>query len=304
MKDQKEYVKLLMDQLDYPENAQAVFLNALDRIAQNASAKAQFEALLAQYNESEHCPYLQMLEQMDELGESVGIHKHTAEMLMYLCFAKKLRERYAERGIDDSIYLNSMMDLRYKLEECRLVYGTVGSFVASWFRGFFDLSRFALGRLQFEIVESKEAYTVSGTLFPAGTKAINVHIPRTGTRLDHNQVLDAYRMAAEMFASVFKNQPIVFVCDSWLLDPWNLTVLSPTSNLAAFCTDFQLVKVSERKDYNDMWRLFDCLYTGDPSVLPRDSSFRRAYAQRLERGEPVAHGLGMFIYRDGMIVHE
>ena len=44
-----------------------------------------------------------------------------------------------------------------------------------------------------------------------------------------------------------------------------------------------------------MWRLFDCLYTGDPDSLPGDSSLRRAYIRRIREKIPTAWSQGVFI---------
>ena len=101
---------------------------------------------------------------------------------------------------------------------------------------------------------------------------------------------------------VFPDGTALFTCSSWLLDPWNLTVLNPASNLAAFIGDFEIVSSHLYDGYGDLWRLFDCNYTGDPAALPRDSSLRRAYADRVARGEPTGSGRGFFRMRDGEIV--
>lgn len=297
----KTNVHTLMKRLAFPADAQQVFLAALDRIGADKTASAWLSRLMAQYDDSERCAYRTMLTDICAMGEALGLHEYTVSMLLFLCLGEKLRERYAERGIDEAVYYASMADLRYKLEECRLVHGEVGSFVAAWFPGFFDLTRFALGRLQFEIIKTKRDYTVGGVLLPAGSKAINIHIPRTGTRLDHGEVLEAYRRAAEWFAGEFTDQPITFTCHSWMLDPWHLTVLAPTANMAVFYRDFEVVENGSYDNYNSVWRLFDCLYTGDPDALPADSSLRRAYVERIRRGEPTGWGRGFFLWQDGKI---
>jgi hypothetical protein len=237
-----------------------------------------------------------MLADAVELGETLSIHAYTISLLLFLCLSKALYQRYQKNGMDECIYYHSMEDLGYKLEECRLVYGINGSFVASWFSGFFAMTRFALGRLQFELIPTAEAFTVGGKKIPAGSNAINVHIPRTGTRLVHKQVVEAYRLAAEYFRDAFDDGQVVFICKSWLLDPWNQTVLKPGSNLAQFCEDYEIVKTGKYDDYRELWRLFDCQYTGDATKLPQDSSLRRAYAERVARGEPTGWGWGMFLF--------
>ena len=131
-------------------------------------------------------------------------------------------------------------------------------------------------------------------MLPEGTKALNVHIPRTGTRLLHDEVLASYNKAKEFFAAEFVGGPTVFTCASWLLYPWNMTVLSAGSNLRAFCEDYEIVSSSENTEYKNLWRLFDCEYTGDPDALPQDTSLRRAYAARVKRGEPLGSARGIF----------
>ena len=286
-----------MERLSFPDDARAVLLDALEKIAADSTAQAWLRHLVGQYDQNEHCDYNRLLADSKALGAALEIHEYTMAMLLFLCFAERLRERYAERGLDETVYWDSMADLRYKLEECRLVHGVVGSFVAPWFGGFFNLTRFALGRLQFEIIHTQKDFTVGGELLPAGSPVINIHIPRTGTRLAHDLVQDAYRRAAVWFAGEFGDGPITFTCSSWLLDPWHLTVLPPTSNMVAFINDFEIVETKQYDSYREVWRLFDCEYTGDPDALPQDSSLRRAYVERIKRGEPTGSGRGFFRLR-------
>ena len=304
MNQVKENVRSLMERLQFYPEAVQVLAEALDRIAADRVASAWLTRLITQYEENEKCAYKQMLRDARAMGEALGIHAYTAELLLFLCLGEKLRERYIERGLDEQLFYDAMADLRYKLEECRLVQGQVGSFVASWFAGFFDMTRFALGRLQFEMVTLKKDFTMGSVTVPAGRRAINMHIPRTGTRLNHDEVLASYRRAAEMFASEFADGPVLFTCSSWLLYPWNSTILSPTSNLLAFYRDFCIVDSGEYGDYGETWRLVDCQYTGDPAALPQETSLRRAYAERIARGEPLGWGRGLFFYRDGQVCHE
>lgn len=74
-----------------------------------------------------------------------------------------------------------------------------------------------------------------------------------------------------------------------------MTVLSPASNLYAFCSDFDILAEGANPNHEDLWRLFDCVYTGDPKTLPRDSSLRRAYADRVAEGGQTGWGYGVFL---------
>ena len=304
MEQIKKNVKSLMERLDYPETAQSVFLEALDKIAADKMAVVWLNRLMTEYSENENCNYIRMLADFRALGNALGIHEQTSGMLLFLCLGERLRERFAERGIDESIYYNSLADLRYKLEECRLLYGRVGTFVASWNAGFFRMTRFGLGRLQFEITKIKDSFTVGGIDFPAQTSAIAIHIPRTGTKLDHGEVLASYRRAVEMFGDQFEGKPILITCSTWMFDPWHETVLSPTSNMMTFARDFKMIASGSYDTYEQVWRLFDKFYEGDPDALPADSSLRRAYIDRIKRGEPTGWARGVFIWRDGEIIND
>ncbi len=296
MKDYQSWLALFMNKLTFPENAKAVFFDAFERILKNEQTEKEFSALLAQYEEDEFCPYGEMINATVSLGDGLGIHEYTAGMLLFLCLAKTLLKRYQARDIDEQIFWDSMMDLRYKLEECRLVKGKVGSFVCTWFPGFFKMTRFALGRLQFDLTALKAPVTVNGITLPEGTSALGVHIPRSETPLDHSEVKKSYAKAAKFFAKEFEGKPIVFFCSSWLLDPWILTVLSPNSNITAFYKDFTIVNSGTYEGYSELWRLFDCEVTNNPTSLPRNSSLRRAYAERIEHGKPIGWGQGIFVY--------
>ena len=191
-----------------------------------------------------------------------------------------------------------MCDLKWKLWECKAVKGSWGSFVAGWFPGFFNLTRFALGRLQFEIVEFDGEYEKDGKKLKKGDKVINVHIPRTLTPLDKKSRDDAYSQAAEFFRNMTDGAPIAFVCSSWLLYPEAEKILPAHSNIRGFMADYDIIrsKVDEEGDYHNMWRLFDMDFTGDFNDYPEDSSLRRAYKKFLLDGNRTGSGYGVFFY--------
>lgn len=289
-----EQVAYYMQKLRFPEDAQGDLLAALDKMCRDGASFAILSDVVATYAADHTCHFTPILEKMRELCEKLDIHTYVGEFLIYLCLADAMRAHYRKKGYSEELFWNTLADLGYKLEECRLVYGINGSFVGRWFAGFFKLQRFALGRLQFELIVLKEPCTYRGTVFPEGTTVISVHVPRTGTRLDHAEVENAYRMARNFFANAFPTGPVVFHCASWLLYPWNLEILSPTSNLRAFVNDYEIVRSGDCKDYTDLWRLFDCNYAGNPDDMPQDSSLRRAYVARVKRGEPTGYGVGIF----------
>ena len=290
----RKYFEKIMRECDY--NADDIFelLSAYDKL--QSSCTDELSVLISEYDAGYDINYESALSRMKALSEKAEIHEYTGALLLFLCYTKRLREYYKEKGISDGIFLSSVLDLRYKLDECKCVYGIKGSFVAKWFSGFFDLTRFALGRLQFEIVDFGLEYEKGGVKLAPDSKVINVHIPRTGTPLDRESTLESYRLAKEFFAPILGDTP-AFVCSSWLLFPRHREMLNSDSNILAFMNDYDLVSSGEYANYNEVWRLFDTMYDGDVSHLPADSSLRRAYVDLISRGEKTGWGRGIFVYK-------
>ena len=189
------------------------------------------------------------------------------------------------------IYHDSVLDLKWKLEECKTVKGICGSFVAAWFPGFFNMTRFALGRLQFELTTIGFDYEKNGIKLKKDESiVINVHIPRTGTPLDKASCDTSYAQAREFFKDkIGKNA--AFICNSWLLYPENKHILSPHSNTYRFLSEYDIVKWQTNTG-EDLWRLFDT-DEKNPSRLPTNGSFRACYVEHLKKGGRVGTGVGI-----------
>lgn len=290
------YAEGFMKEIGFEDEAIAALLGDLRKIYNDSRACSLFCECIREYDASVELNYRKLCEKARTAGERVGVHSYSAELLMFICLSKRLRERYTEKGIDDAVWLNSMCDLKWKLWECKAVKGVYGSFVAYWFEGWFRMTRFALGRLQFEIEYFKGEYCASTMVLTPSTKVINVHIPRTLTPLDKQSREDAYAQAAEFFANEFKDQRIIFVCHSWLLFPPAERILPSHSNIRGFMADYEIVRFGENKqdEHPDMWRLFDMDFTGKVEDYPEDSSLRRAYKKFLMDGNRTGWGYGLF----------
>ena len=258
----------------------------------NDQARAHFEQALAAYGADMNCDYGQIMGKARQAGSAVGVRSYTSELLLFICLSRKLRERYVERGIDLSIWHDSMLDLRYKLDECLAVYGICGSFVAGWFPGFFNLTRFALGRLQFELWDLDRDYQKGEISLAKGTKTINMHIPRSGEPLSPALYEDSFARAKEFYQATFpKNQPAPFVCHSWLLYPDTAKFVPPHLNTYKFLSEFTIME-SNHNNGEDLWRLFDTMEQ-NPDRLPTDTSLRRAFVAHLKAGGRVGYGFGI-----------
>lgn len=293
----KKYLETFLEQFAFPAEACLVLKQEFKKIQEDKNADQKFSQILHCYMENMECDFTELLQRMHELAKKTGIHEYTGNMLLLICLSEKLKEYYQEQQVDERIWYNSMLDLKWKLDECWCVYGIWGTFVPDWYAGFYQMNRFALGRLQFETCELDVAYEKDGMALRKGDTVINVHIPRTGSRLDRESVSASYKKAAEFFRNRGLTESVVFVCHSWLLFPRNKEILDQKSNLYQFMEDFDIVQSGEDQDYSEVWRLFDCNYQGDVDQLPQDTSLRRAYAEWIRKDEKIGWGYGIYVYR-------
>ena len=230
----KAYLTEFTEQFSYPTPAREALLAALDQILVSPEATARFDALSAAYDRDKDQDYVALIAEMTDLCESAGVNVYTGHLLLFIRLSHRLRERYREQGIADEIWHDSMLDLRYKLEECHLVKGVWGTFVAKWNDGFFNMTRFALGRLQFELKPFGFVYEQNGVTLTPDSLVINTHIPRSGQPLTPESVWASYAQAAEFFKDRLQGAPTAFYCSSWLLFEKHREMLKPTSNILHF----------------------------------------------------------------------
>lgn len=288
----RDYLQRIITYLDFPEESHAPLLAAYDQIAAHPQANAVLMKWVETYQRDIHMDQVAALREVEEAAQSAGVHKYTAGMLLYLCLTRHLRELYEEWGIDEQIYRDSCSDLLWKLRECWKMYGVWGTFVAWWEPGFYDMTRFALGRLQFELVPFPAEWESGGRKRPGGmTRAINVHIPSRG-KLRAEDCEASYRMAVEFFGHAFPGDEVAFTCESWMLFPPNREILKPDSGVVRFMADYEIFKTGESDD--DLWRIFNVDYAGDPTALAEDTSMQRGYKKWLLAGNHAGWGEGIF----------
>lgn len=289
----KNYVKQFLIDFGYTKEDSDILNDAYAKIEACNEAKKLFDEAYELYVKDIKCDYYnEILGRAKKASKLIGVHNFTLELLVFICLTKHTKELYIERSIDLEIFHNSMLDLRYKLEECKAVYGICGAAVAWWFPGFFDLTRFALGRLQFEVVNLDHEYKKNGHNIEKGTKVINVHIPRTGTPMDVESCEKAYLMAKEFFKNEVSQEQTPFICHSWLLYPEHENILPKDRNVYRFFSKFDVFE-SDTNNGEDLWRLFDT-EEKHPDRLPTDTSLRRIYVEHLKKGGRVGWGLGIF----------
>lgn len=286
------FFQQFFSEFDYPKDARDSLIQDYKKIQNSSTLLENFKATLDAYDQSMQCNLDSSLAVIKEISIQASIHEYSAYLLFLICLTPILKRYYQAFNFDENLWKTTVLDWKYKSVECKLVYNVWGTFVPTWFWGYLQLKRFGIGRLQFEIGTFHTNYDNGVFSVSKNQPVIDVHIPRTGERLDRQETLDAYQKAAVFFKERF-NIDSIFVCHSWLLFPPNQTMLKDGSNLRLFMDDFDIIEFGYDPDYSERWRLFDSLEE-DPNKLPDNSSLRRAYIDLMKRGDKMGWGYGIF----------
>ncbi len=305
MKDLTIFIEEFMEKTSFPEESKDTFRNINSALLSSSEYSKEFDEIYAVCLEQDFDDIGTHLDKAQLLGDKMGIHEYSIKLFFFIYAAYDLKARYEKEGIDLNIYWDSMCDLRAKLIECHDVYGIWGSFVATWFRGFFNVSRFALGRIQFEETDFGEdqSYIFGDYEVKSGETVINMHIPSLG-RLPIESVYDSFKKAYEFYSQFVREDKImVFVCGSWLLYKENLDFY-PKGNLTKFIECFDIIKSHDSETFGDCWRVFGKYKDLPTNELPQDTSLRKAYAERLMSAKPTGGGFGVILFDGEKIVNK
>ncbi len=289
------YVKAFLKDYEYPLEARETLLAAVETLYHRAEEEMQ--AILGAYRRNRYTDFQVLLERMREISKKTETPLYTVYLLGLILLTEECARYYLAEGYSREVWRDNFADLKYKAIECRLVKGIWGTFVPEWFARFYCVERFTFGLLQFEIVNFDKRFEGNVFHLTGEDKIINVHIPRTGNRLYPQEVDRACTRANRFFKEKFGFKRIIFQCESWLLFPKNKQLLKPNSNLYSFISRFTIVGSGEFENYNEVWRLFDCEYTGDIEKLPADTSLRRAYVDWMKKGGKTGWGYGIYPYK-------
>ncbi|MBR5743065.1 MAG: DUF5596 domain-containing protein [Clostridia bacterium] len=294
----------------YPAEAVEAFRSLFGRLSSEEDFRASFEELRGKYLAC--CASLgDTLPALHALAAEKGVREETLDFVFLLSMVEDLWVKYKFIGMEEAVYWRTMDDLRCKLLECIENRGVPGTFVTSWFDGFFRLARFGFGRFQYEISRFRLApggdplgvKLPSGRLIRPDEIYINFHIPSSGIPLTDEVRYDSYRDAYRRLSPLFPDGKVLFGCGSWLLYPRMKEFLPPHMNILKFQNDFHIIAWAEKDEFHDAWRLYGHQSGKAPADLPRDTSFRRAYADWLLAGNKAGDGYGFFLFDGEKITH-
>ena len=228
--------------------------------------------------------------------ETFGVNRYLLDALMLFCCWEEVKVRYEKQGLPMDVFDKSLEDMKWKMLECYEIHGVYGNFVGHWYDGFFNLTRFGLGRLQFELrpFEGKEDCEVDGVQIHPGDTVINMHIPSAGP-MKPELLDDAFARAEVFFKEHFPKDYTVFGVESWLIDP-DLVRILPEGNMKAYADRFHLVAAEKSEMiFPDGWRVFGAEWKKKPEELPRKTGLQRAIADYLQQGGKLGSGYGIFV---------
>jgi len=208
--------------------------------------------------------------------DPAGIKMLTAQ----LCAALQTRGNYAQQGICDKIFIDTMKCFtRFILEH----FGTYDRY--HFDRGWWAWRQLSmrivrLGVLEFELM--KEGY-------------ISVHIPSDAV-MTNDALSESYDIAKSFYTP--HGSPEIRCC-TWLLSPALKEILPAGSRILNFQKDYEIFELIPESNYFMRW-VFNKEYgdvSGDIAQLPEDTSLQRGVKKLLLEGKTVGDARGRYIER-------
>lgn len=209
-------------------------------------------------------------------------------LAVILFLAVKAKEKYAEKGISDEIYYDTMSDIKIWAEKK----GDRGLENYAWLKNHISLELFRLGRLQFQLYECKnKTLNYKKLPFKYGENLIYVHIPE-GEKLNYDKCKEAFAKAEQFFATYYTDFLYkYYFCESWLLFEGNRDFMNEKSNIVKFMSLFE-IRYSVKIDAQTIERVFGRRYILKRNYPEKTDLQRRTKAYILSGHRP---GIGVGI---------
>ncbi len=166
-----------------------------------------------------------------------------------------LKQRYENIGIPDSIFFDTIQDVKLRQE---LYYEKTRKTGLSkddviWFRHLFNMHIFKLNTLQFQLFHmiylDKESIGEEYMIFDEqqkerlspGSPVVNIHIQRYAD-LNPIEVEKSLNIALDFFQKYYPEHKFkAFICYSWLLYSGNQKLLNKESDIIKFAKKFEII---------------------------------------------------------------
>lgn len=287
---------------EFPDEASEVFIRDLTLLHSKTEEWEIFVNQINAYKINYDQDFLPIFDEQQAIGKRINIHPFTIQMLYLILISPHMHELYVQKGYPEDVFISSLLDLKWKLLECKEVYNIWGIFVAWWTIGFFKLKRFGMGRLQFNPRPCPYDYTNGGLVVRNGDITLDTHIPSSGP-LYREECLKSYRLAEKFFSNYFVDRPTVFNCHSWLLSPDNDKFLPKYSRILEFAHDYTIIDNEDDPTNSNSWRIFGTMKQPEnPENYPQQNKLQKAVVEWLKKGNNIGQGYGIMFFRDGNII--
>ncbi len=291
----EKYAIEIMQYLEIPEDAQKFFTEVSDKLKGNVEYMNARKTYMNYVDSEESIGVFCGL--IENIAKDIDEHYYSVSFVFILESLNEARERYLEIGATEEIFLASVKDLRYKLDECLTNYDVYGTFVLWWFRRLLSASIFRIGKFNYEIIPFKyDRYEKDGVVINKDDLVLNVHIP-PGGGMDKESRLDSYNKAVEFYKNVLNIKPKAFVCGSWLLSCINREILPPTSNIIGFMDDFDIIDETEHKSFPFGWRIFGKKSKLPPTEWTENTTLQKGYKKWILDGKYATTAYGVRIIK-------
>lgn len=233
-------------------------------------------------------PYLERLTQRRtaaeayrELSAFLAEDKDNMKMLYcQLACAGRVFDRYRQKGIAESIYIDTMKCFTRFLEECRQKNGRLFFDRGWWTYRQISMSLFRIGALEYEFSEEE------------GEKAIALHIP-SDADLSAEAVDRSMQEADTFFRTCYPDYVYDrYTCESWLLSPVLRQLLPEQSHIVSFQKRFTIKSVDREENEYIEW-LFQVPADTAYEQLPVRTSLQRKVRALLLDGGTVGGAYGI-----------
>lgn len=284
----QEYLNNFLNKINVPYVSRENILHIFRCISDTVEKRAKIDKIISQYHDVDF-DYKKTIKDFEDFALPRLRNECEVDALCICLLTYRLEKLYEKYGFSNDLYIETISDIRYKINECELVKKLSGIFCASWYEDIFKLKTFSLGRLQFQLVNN--CYDIPG--YGKDFKMISIHIPKSNEHLDENKVNESIKRAKSFFREKFGIVEPVFVCHSWILFPEINNFIPKDSNIIKFQKRFTIIKTELDSNYSELWRIFDREFNGLRS-LKEDSSLRRGYKELVRKNMPIGQGIGYF----------
>lgn len=207
----------------------------------------------------------------------------TERMKMLFCqleCARRIYDRYQEKGIPDTVFIATMKCFKRFIDECEVKNGWKYFDRGWWTYRQLSMRIFRIGDLEYELKEYERENVIA------------IHIP-SDADFSNALVEDSLKQADIFFRTYFPEYKYTkYTCNSWLLSPELKLLLPNHSNILDFQRRFEIMKVNKENDEYIEW-LFkkpkDTVY----DKLPELTSLQREVKKLLLEGKSIGSAFGI-----------